>query len=110
MIAQRYLYNGPLHTWLELKPIQVTRAVTLKFLVATMPTGEITFISKCWGGHVSYKNLTMNSGLLKLLHHGDMVIADCGFDVGNELAFVGSTLEFPPFTNKKLQLSMRGID
>lgn len=29
LIAQRYLYNGPLHTWLELKPIQVTRALTL---------------------------------------------------------------------------------
>ena len=27
-----------------------------------------------------------------------MVIADRGFDLGDELAFVGATLEIPPFT------------
>ena len=71
---------------------------------------QISFTSKCWGGCVSDKHLTMNSGSLKLLHHGDMVIADRGFDVGNELAFAGATLEIPPFTKGKLQLSKWKVD
>ena len=83
---------------------------TVKFLVATTPTGAISFISKCWGGRVSDKHLTMNSGLLKLLHHGDMVIADRGFDIGDELVFVGATLEIPPFTKGKPQLSQREVE
>ena len=82
----------------------------VKFLVTTMPTGAISFISKCYGGHVSGKHLTMNSGLLKLLHHGDMVTADRGFDVGDEVAFVGATLAIPPFTKGKLQLSQREVE
>lgn len=52
----------------------------------------------------------MNSGSLKLLHHGDMVIADRGFDVGDELAFAGVTLEILPFTKGKLQLSQWEVD
>ena len=49
---------------------------TVKFLLATTPTGAISFVLKCWGGIVSDKHLTFNSGLLRLIHHGDLVIAD----------------------------------
>lgn len=52
----------------------------------------------------------MNSGLLKLLHHGDMVIADHGFDFGDELAFVGATLEIPLFTKGKPKLSQQEVE
>ena len=58
---------------------------------------------------MSDKHLTVNSGLLKLIHHGDLVITDHGFNVADELAFVGATLKIPPFTKGKPQLSQRKI-
>ena len=50
---------------------------------------------------MSDKHLTVNSELLRLIHHGDLVIADRGFDIADELAFVGATLKIPPFTKGK---------
>ena len=35
---------------------------TVKFLVAISPTGTVTFVSKCWGGRVTDKQLTVESG------------------------------------------------
>ena len=51
----------PLVCWPDIK---VTIYDSVKFLVAISPTGTVTFISKCWGGHVSNHFLTANSGLL----------------------------------------------
>ena len=59
---------------------------TAKFLVAINPTGAIIFVSKCWGGHASDKHITTHSGFLDHLIHGDVVMADRGFDITEELA------------------------
>ena len=83
---------------------------TVKFLVAISPTGAITFVSKCWGGRVSDKHLTVKSGFLRHLIHGDLVIADRGFDIADELALVGASLAIPPFTKGKSQLSQREVE
>ena len=83
---------------------------TIKFLVAISPTGAVTFISKCWDGRVSDRFLTANSGLLRHLKHGDLVIADRGFDIADDLALVGATLAIPPFTKGKPQLSQREVE
>ena len=44
---------------------------TFKFLVGVTPSGAVSFLSHCWGGRVSDKELTINSGFLEKLEHSD---------------------------------------
>ena len=83
---------------------------TVKFLVAVSPTGAVTFISKCWGGRVSDRHLTVHSGFLDNLKYGDLVLADRGFDISDDLALIGASLSIPPFTRGKAQLSQREVE
>ena len=82
---------------------------TVKFLVAITPTGTVSFMSKCWGGRASDRHVTVNSGLLKHLKYGDLVLADRGFDISDDLAMVGASLAIPPFTIGKPQLSQQEV-
>ena len=66
---------------------------TVKFLIGITPCGAISFLSKCWGGRATDKCITMNSGFLKLLDFGDVVLADWGFDIGDYIALHGARLE-----------------
>ena len=70
---------------------------TIKFLVATTPTGAVSFISKCWGGHVSDRHLTVSSGVLRHLKYGDLVFADRGFDITDNLTMIGASFAIPSF-------------
>ena len=63
-----------------------------------------TFVSSSWGGRVSDKHLTMNSGLLQKLLPGDVVLADCGFDVGEVVAMAQASLHMPALTKGLDQL------
>ncbi len=83
---------------------------TVKFLVAVSPTGAIHFVSKCWGGHVSDRHLTINCGFMDKLTYGDLVLADRGFDISDDLALIGASLAIPPFTRGKAQLSQREVN
>jgi len=62
------------------------------------------------GGRVSDKHLTSSCGFLDKLMHGDLVLADRGFDISEELALHGATLSIPPFTKGKRQLSQREVE
>lgn len=46
---------------------------TLKFLIGITPAGAVSFLSKCWGGRVSDKELTLNSGFLDQQEYDDQV-------------------------------------
>ena len=83
---------------------------TVKFLVAVSPTGAVIFVSKCWGGRVSDRHLTIHSGFLDKLTYGDLILADRGFDIADDLALIGASLSIPPFTRGKPQLSQREVD
>ena len=81
----------------------------MKFLIAISSPGAIIFVYKCWGGRVSDKYLTSQSGFLEHLVPGDMVLADRGFDIADELALYGASLAIPPFTRGKDQGVQDGL-
>ncbi len=71
---------------------------TLKYLIAITPAGAISFLSPGWGGRVSDKQITKESGFLELLEPMDEVLADRVFLIRDELAACGATLRIPHFT------------
>lgn len=48
-------------------------------MVACSPGGEITFVSKCFGGRTTDAQITNQSGFLNVIEHGDLIMADKGF-------------------------------
>ena len=86
-------------TWLQYKHSNIA-----KILNAIAPQGKTTFVSNRWGGGVSDKHLTMNSGLLQKLLPEDVVLADHGFDVGEVVAMAQVSLHIPAFTKGLDQL------
>lgn len=70
---------------------------TFKFLVGITPSGVISFVSEGWGGRVSDKQITINSGLLDLLQPNDSVMADKGFTIKEALREKKCYLNIPPF-------------
>ena len=87
---------------------------TFKALVAVTPSGAISFVSKLYyGGNISDRQLTEESGLLALLESGDSVMADRGFTIADLLYAKGITLNIPPvktndqFTHSELTITRR---
>ena len=83
---------------------------TVKFLIGVTPQDVISFISKAWGGRVSDKYLTENSGLLRRLLPGDIVLTDRGFDIADSVGFYQARLHIPAFTRGKKQLSAKEVE
>ena len=78
---------------------------TVKFLIGITPQGTVSFISEPWGGRVSDKRLTDESGLLEHLTPGDVILADRGFDIQESVGLFCATVRIPAFTRGKKQLS-----
>ena len=52
----------------------------------------------------------MNSDFLPLLEYGDIVLADRGFDIADDIAVHGASLIIPAFTRGKKQLSLPVVE
>ncbi len=83
---------------------------TIKLLVGITPCGAISFVSRCWGGRASDKTITLESNFLRKLQPGDVVLADRGFTVAEDLAVYGAQLKIPSFTTGKQQLPQREVE
>lgn len=78
---------------------------TLKYLIAITPNAACSFVSKGFGGRTSDQKITAKSGLVEKFEEGDDCMADRGFDIGEILKVKGATLNIPPKTNGKKQLT-----
>jgi len=83
---------------------------TLKFLVGITPYGKISFLSKTYGGRVSDKEITIKSGFYDKLEYGDLVLADRGFLIAEDLAVHGASLAIPPFSKGKKQFTSKEVE
>ena len=87
-------------TWSDYK-----KRNTVKFLVGITPSGMISFLSKAWGGRASDQHITRESGFLDLLEPTDLIMADRGFTIKEDLMVRGATLEIPPPSSGLEQMS-----
>jgi hypothetical protein len=76
----------------------------VKILIGITPQGTVCFVSKAWGGRTSDKYLTENSGILKNLLPGDLMLADRGFTVNDSVQSYHAQLNIRAFTKGKKQL------
>ncbi|CAL9689341.1 unnamed protein product [Knipowitschia caucasica] len=74
---------------------------TVKFLIGITPQGHVSFISKAWGGRVSDKKITEDSGFLDHILPGDIVLADCGFTIADSEDLHSAALKISAFTKGK---------
>ncbi|XP_055999749.1 uncharacterized protein LOC125663999 [Ostrea edulis] len=82
---------------------------TAKSLVGITPSGIISFVSEGWGGKVSDRQITEESGLLDLLEPGDSVMADKGFTITDLLKQRGCYLNIPPFLRNDHQFAVEDV-
>ncbi|KAK3088592.1 hypothetical protein FSP39_021029 [Pinctada imbricata] len=82
---------------------------TIKFLVGITPSGVISFVSEGWGGRVSDRALTMESGFIELLDENDSVMADKGFTIKDLLEKKKCHLNIPPFRGQSSQFSTNQV-
>uniref|UniRef100_A0A6P7GV30 Uncharacterized protein LOC114346833 n=1 Tax=Diabrotica virgifera virgifera TaxID=50390 RepID=A0A6P7GV30_DIAVI len=81
---------------------------TFKLLLGINPNGFICCRSKAYGGRISDSQITIESGIINLLEHGDTVLADKGFpEFQNVIDNSGKKimLVMPPFLKDKKEFT-----
>ena len=82
---------------------------TLKVLIAIAPNGFISFVSKAYCGRASDKAITEDSGFYNLLEANDMIMADKGFQITEELEARQVTFLIPPGRRGDAQMSINKV-
>ena len=82
---------------------------TIKFLIGVSPSGAVTFLSNAWGGRASDKAITSESEVMDLVEPLDVVLADRGFLVRDEMAALNVKVVTPHFTRGKRQMTQQQV-
>nr|XP_046251593.1 uncharacterized protein LOC124062734 [Scatophagus argus] len=83
---------------------------TVKYLTGITPRGSVSFISKGCGGRVSDKHLTEQCGILNKLLPGDLVLADRGFNIGDEVGLMCAEVKTSGFTRGQAQMDPKSVE
>ncbi len=70
---------------------------TAKVLIGCSPSGRAVFVSECFEGSISDREIVKQSGFLAYLNSGDTVLADRGFTIEDLVRQRGAKLVLPPF-------------
>lgn len=82
---------------------------TIKFLVAITPRGTISWVSPVYGGRASDIHIMRDSGFLNDIQRYDLVMADRGFKIREDLIAVGSNLAIPPSSAASMQMRAKDV-
>ena len=82
---------------------------TIKFLVAITPTGAVSWVSPVYGGRASDIHIVRDSGFLNLIERFDLVMADRGFKIKEELLTVSANLAIPPSAAASMQMRAKDV-
>ncbi|KAK3922589.1 Putative transposase for insertion sequence element IS112 [Frankliniella fusca] len=74
---------------------------TGKVLIGISCYRGVSFVSSCFEGRISDKEIVLKSGLMDILEKGDTVMADRGFRLEEEMKNIGVTLIKPPDKPRK---------
>uniref|UniRef100_A0A8C6U0Y4 THAP-type domain-containing protein n=1 Tax=Neogobius melanostomus TaxID=47308 RepID=A0A8C6U0Y4_9GOBI len=82
---------------------------TLKYLVGIAPNGHISFMSKAWGGQTTDRQIVQQSGFLDLVDPQDLIMADRGFPIQEDLLFKMAKLVIPPTSSGLEQMCSQNV-
>ena len=82
---------------------------TAKVLIAVAPSGSAMFVSDCFEGSISDREITIKSGFLDFIEAGDSIVADCGFNIEDLLATKGAHLNIPSFLNGRSHFTLEEL-
>lgn len=63
----------------------INSTTKVKVLIGIAPKGAISFLSKCYGGRMPDRQIGRESSFLDLINPGDVILADKGFPIREEL-------------------------
>lgn len=83
---------------------------TLKYLIGISPAGCVIFVSEGYGGRASDKHITTSSGFLDYVSEGDVIMADRGFLIEEEIKKKHARLNLPAFKKNGPQLTALDVE
>ncbi len=98
--SQNYTKQGHLYS-------SYKNHTTAKTLIGCSPSGRAVFVSNCYEGSISDREIVKQSGFLDFLETGDVVLADRGFTIEDLVREKGAKLILPPFLKGRKKFSLQ---